>query len=85
MTRIVSYPFDLGNGPTKSMAMSENRSRGIGSECRNPAGSWFVALLRRQLEHELTYVFTVLDSPGQKHLADNDSQVFFMPKWFSLS
>ena len=37
ITRVISYPSNLGKGPMKSSAMSENRSWGTGKGCRS---SW---------------------------------------------
>src|SRR5579859_3020837 len=55
ITRIMSWPLDLARGPTKSMAISENRSCGIGSGWRYPAGDCVLDLFAIQVGQDLTY------------------------------
>ena len=69
-------------GPTKSIAISANRSLGIGSEWRNPAGARVVDLFLRQVAQELTYVTTSLAILGQKYNAVRAPHVLAIPNGF---
>src|SRR5580704_12042828 len=85
MTNIVSYPCDLGRGPTKSIAISSNRFVGIGIGCSNPAGRCVDDLFCAHEVQDLMYVSTSAAIPGQYNSLVIDLIVFVCPKWFDLS
>ena len=53
MTSTVSNPLEGTSVPTKSSAISENRSFGMGRGCKNPAGACVEDLFRAQEVQDL--------------------------------
>lgn len=78
-------PLEGGRPVTKSMAMWDQGRCSIGSGCNNPAVSQVVPLLRAQMEHAVTYSWTLGFMEGHQNLGETWERVFRIPGWHDSS